>query len=120
MDKTKFITRTFTNTIVEFTRYRLNQDTMEVENLGNDRAVLKGDRNEDYVKPIIQRSHPGEVLKISSISYDRKTYKLATSKFIEIAEEVTVEGEDDTEEVQNGIPEVIKTGKSVKSVKSNS
>lgn len=110
MDKTKFITRTFTTTIVEFTRFRLNQDTMEVENLGNASEVLKGERNEDYVKPVIHKAYPGEVLKIRAISYDRKTYKMPTSKFLEIAEEVTAEEEDDTEEVPNGIPGP-KTGK---------
>lgn len=98
MDKTKFITRTFTNTIVKYSRFRLNPDTMSVENLGDDIAVLKGERNEDYVKPVIQRTYPGEVLKINEISYNRKTYKLATSKFLELAEEVTdTEAATDTE-----------------------
>lgn len=98
MDKTKFITRTFTNTTVKYSRFRLNPDSMSVENLGDGSAVLKGERNEDYVKPVIQKKHPGEVLKVNEISYDRKTYKLATSKFLELAEEVTdTEAATDTE-----------------------
>lgn len=98
MDKTKFITRTFTNTIVKYSRFRLNPDTMSVENLGDGIEVIKGDRNEDYVKPVIQKMHPGEVLKVNEINYVRKTYRLPTSKFIELAEEVTdVESATDTE-----------------------
>lgn len=99
MDKTKFITRTFTTTVVEFSRFRLNPDTMEVENLGRVRDTLKGERNEEWVKPVIQKAHPGEVLKIESLSYDRKTYKLPTSKFLELAEEIT-----DSDEIENGFP----------------
>lgn len=99
MDKTKFITRTFTNTTVKYNRFRLNPDTMEVENLGASSTTIKGVRNEDYIKPVIQNNHPGEVLKITDVSYDRKTYKLETSKFLEIAEEVTEADTGNTEEV---------------------